>query len=160
MHVGSNPTARTSQSQSFRSPYRGAGRLFCTRFASLMASCWCPMICCSPLSMPFCLFNRVIAICGSILPILPAARTVFPRRRIVGLYSIRRVMSLFNLTGRDAAAFLTASFPFRWCGEGSAPASLPVFYPSNRLLASLFASLSAGRLGVSPTIRFPIRPAG
>lgn len=28
MHVGSNPTARTSQSQSPRSPYRGAGRLF------------------------------------------------------------------------------------------------------------------------------------
>lgn len=32
MHVGSNPTARTSQFQSPRSPYRGAGRLFCTRF--------------------------------------------------------------------------------------------------------------------------------
>ena len=28
MHVGSNPTARTSQSQSPRSPCRGAGRLF------------------------------------------------------------------------------------------------------------------------------------
>ena len=35
----------------------------------------------------------------------------------------------------------------------------PLHYPSNRLLAFLLASLSARRLGVSPTIRFPIRPA-
>ena len=54
MHVGSNPTARTSQSQSPRSPYRGAGRLFCTRFAGSMTS-----------------RRHQIMICGSLLPIPP-----------------------------------------------------------------------------------------
>lgn len=43
---------------------------------------------------------------------------------------------------------------------GSAPLLYPLLYPSNRLLAFLLASLSARRLGVSPTIRFPIRAAG
>lgn len=36
MLAGSNPAARTRQFQSPRFPYRGAGRLFCTRFASSM----------------------------------------------------------------------------------------------------------------------------
>lgn len=39
------------------------------------------------------------------------------------------------------------------------PPRSPLPYPSNRLLALLLASLSAGRLGVFP-VRFPIRPAG
>lgn len=66
MLAGSNPAARTSQSQSPRSPYRGAGRLFCTRFAGSMASRRHQiMICGSPLSMPSFLFNRLITICGS-----------------------------------------------------------------------------------------------
>lgn len=54
MLAGSNPAARTSQSQSPRSPYRGAGRLFRTRFAGSMTS-----------------RRHQIMICGSLLPIPP-----------------------------------------------------------------------------------------
>ena len=61
MHVGSNPTARTSQFQSPRSPYRRAGRLFSIRFADSIASCWCPIICVFPFP---CLLAYLITICG------------------------------------------------------------------------------------------------
>lgn len=45
-------------------------------------------------------------------------------------------------------------------GETQLPLLAPLSYPPNRLLAFLLASLSARRLVASPTIRFPIRPAG
>lgn len=99
-------------------------------------------------------------------PIVP----FFPRRRIGESYSIRRAEPLFGLAGRDAPVFLSA-FPSRLAGRICLPLGSrstlvllslcsPLSYPSNRLLAFLLASLSAVRLGVSPTIRFLIRPAG
>ena len=84
MLAGSNPAARTRQSQSPRSPYRGAGRLFCTRFAGSMTSRRHQiMICGSSLSMPSFLFNRLITICGSPphqSPRLPYRFSVPPHR--------------------------------------------------------------------------------
>ena len=128
MLAGSNPAARTSQSQSPRSPYRGAGRLFCTRFAGSMTSRRHQiMICGSLLPIPPRLSNRYIP-----PPItLPASRTAFPRRRIGGLYLIRRAATLSGLAGRDATAFLPA-----------------------------FPSRLAARLGFRSPPRFPIRPIG
>lgn len=80
MLAGSNPAARTRQSQSPRSPYRGAGRLFSIWFAGLTTFCRCFMICSSSLST---LPAYPIAICGSPphqSPRLPYRFSVPPHR--------------------------------------------------------------------------------
>lgn len=104
------------------------------------------------------------------LSISPPSVPFFPRRRIGEPYSIRRAAPLFGLAGRDAPVFLPA-FPSRLAGRICLPLGSrstlvllslcsPLPYSSNRLLAFLLASRSVGRLGVSPTISFPIRQAG
>ena len=155
MHVGSNPTARTSQFQSPRSPYRGAGRLFRIWFTGSMAFRRRFMICDSPLSM----LPDSIAICGfhpHIPP--PADRTVSPRRCLGRSYPIRRSVPLSGLAGRDITAFLPA-FPFRWAGRGAYPAPLPasLFAPSASRLTPRHAFRWAARCF---SLRFPIRQAG
>lgn len=159
MLAGSNPAARTRQSQSPRSPYRGAGRLFCTRFAGSMTSRRHQiMICGSSLPIPPCLFNRLIAICGSTSHISPPP--VSFSRAAASDSSIRFAVSHPYSVWRDATSSPSSPFSFPIGGESQLPLLSPLSYPPNRLLAFLLASLSAGRLGVSPTICFPIRSAG
>lgn len=135
MLAGSNPAARTSQSQSSRSPYRGAGRLFCTRFAGSIASHRHSMICGSLLPISFRLFNHDMRLS---FPYLPASRIVFPRRRIGYLYSIRRVAPPIRL-GRTRYHRLPPSVPFPIDGEDRSRFSLrfpirPIgFSPSSSL---------------------------
>lgn len=104
------------------------GDFFCTRFAGSIASHRRSMICGSLLPIPPRLSNRDIP---PPLQISSPPVPFFPRRRIGGLYSIRRAAPLFGLAGRNTIAFLPA-FPYRWAGR--------------------FVSRS------SP--RFPIRPIG
>ena len=147
MLAGSNPAARTRQSQSPRSPYRGAGRLFCTRFAGSMTSRRHQiMICGSSLPIPPCLFNRLIAICGSTSHISPPP--VSFSRAAASDSSIRFAVSHPYSVWRDATSSPSSPFSFPIGGESQLPLLSPLSYPPNRLLAFLLASLSAGRLGV------------
>lgn len=91
-------------------------------------------------------------------PISPSSVPFF--RAAASDSPIRSAVSYYYSAWRDAMPL--PSFP-RFLSDrrgGSAPLLYPLLYPSNRLLAFLLASLSARRLGVSPTIRFPIRAAG
>lgn len=82
MHAGSNPAARTSQSQSPRSPYRGAGRLFCTRFAGSMAFRQCQIMTSgSSLPIPPRLSNRDIRLLHYQSPRRPYRFPAPPHRR-------------------------------------------------------------------------------
>ena len=96
--------------------------------------------------MPSRLSNRNML---SPFPYLPAARTVFPCRRIGGLYEIRRAAPPIRLDGTRRHRLPHCVVPFPIGGEAQLPLLSPLPYPSNRLLAFLLASLSAGRLGVS-----------
>lgn len=173
MLAGSNPAARTSQFQSPRSPYRGAGRFFRTRFAGSVTFRRCPiMICGSSLPMPPRLFNHGIRFSSFFMPprlsnsdMRFSLSHIFPplvpfSRAAASDGSIRfsAPCPLFGLAGRDVTA-LSPRVPFP-IGGGTLPLISPLHYPPNRLLVSLLATLSAGRLGVSLTIRFPIRAAG
>lgn len=83
MLAGSNPAARTSQSQSPRSPYRGAGRLFCTRFAGSMAFRRCPiMTSCFSFPIPSRLSNCDMLL-SSLSPRLPSRFPAPPYRRVL-----------------------------------------------------------------------------
>lgn len=143
MHVGSNPTARTSQSQSPRSPYRGAGRLFCTRFAGSMASRRHQIMRYAVLPFP-CLPVYPIAIYPAIN--LPAFRTVFPappHRRTLFDSPCRAPIRL----GGTRRPRLSPRVPFTIGGENLSPAWLS--FDSRSALAMLPASLfvqSASRL--------------
>lgn len=123
MLAGSNPAARTRQSQSPRSPYRGAGRLFFrTRFAGSTTFCRCLiMICGFSLSMPPRLPN-----CD--MRFLPHQSPRLPSRFPAPLY--RRVLfdppcrSPIRFGGTRCRRFPpSVPFPIGW--EGSAPAPLP-----------------------------------
>lgn len=84
MHAGSNPAARTSQSQSPRFPYRGAGRLFCTRFAGSMAFRQCQIMTSgSSLPIPPRLSNRDIRLLHYQSPRRPYRFPAPPHRRIL-----------------------------------------------------------------------------
>ena len=155
MLAGSNPAARTRQSQSPRFPYRGAGRLFCTRFAGSMASRRNQiMICGSSLPIHPRLSNRNIPPLSISSPPVPFSRTA------VSDSSIRFSVAYLYSTWRNAMSPFTFPFFFPIGVESQLTLLSPLPYPSNRLLASLLASRSVGRLGVSPTISFPIRQAG
>ena len=164
MHVGSNPTARTSQSQSPRSPYRGAGRLFCTRFAGSIASHRHSMICGSLLPISFRLFNHDMRLSFPYLPRLPycfpspTPRIVLfdpPYRFTVRLGGTRRPRlssprSLSDGRGEFVSrlALVRLSFCSRYAPRfpirpiGFSPSSSPRFPPdgswSPRLSASLY----------------------
>lgn len=156
MHAGSNPAARTSQSQSPRSPYRGAGRLFSypvrrlddfppapNHDMRLFASHTSP-----PIQLRYAAFFPI-----SPLPVPLSA----PTHRIALFDSPFRAAIRLGLT-RCRRLPPRVSFPMG--GVSQLTLLAPLRCPPNRLLASLLASLSAGRLGVSPIIRFPIRRAG
>lgn len=158
MLAGSNPAARTSQSQSPRSPYRGAGRLFSYSVRWLDGFPPTPNheICGSPISDHSRLFNCDMQLSYIIFPPLVPFSLVDASDS-----SIRFAVSPPYSAWRDAMP--PPSFPrssFRLAGRRGHRSPSPLSYPPNRLLAFLLASLSAVRLGVSPTIRFPIRAAG
>lgn len=84
MLAGSNPAARTRQFQSPRSPYRGAGRLFCTRFAGSMAFRQCQIMTSgSSLPIPPRLSNRDIRLLHYQSPRRPYRFPAPPHRRIL-----------------------------------------------------------------------------
>lgn len=72
---------------------------------------------------------------------------------------MRSIVPLFYSVWRDAMP-LPPRVPFPMGGEAQLTLLSPLPYPSNRLLALLLVSLSDGRLGVPPAIRFPIWQAG
>lgn len=130
MLAGSNPAARTSQSQSPRSPYRGAGRLFSYSVRWLDGFPPTPNheICGSPISDHSRLFNCDMQLSYIIFPPLVPFSLVDASDS-----SIRFAVSppLFGLAGRNAAAFLPAFF-------------FPI----------------GGEARFRPAPRFPIRPIG
>ena len=117
-----------------------------------------PVICGSSLPIPFRLFNHDMRLPPPHQsPRLPYRFSVPPHR--IALFDPPcRTTIRFSGTRRPPP-FSSRSL-HDWRGDKRLPLFFPLPYPSNRLLAFLLASLSAGRLGVSPTIRFPIRPAG
>lgn len=146
MLAGSNPAARTSQSQSPRSPYRGAGRLFCTRFAGSMAFRRCPiMTSCFSFPIPSRLSNCDMLL-SSLSPRLPSRFPAPPYRRVLFDPPCRSPIRFGGTRCRRLSHYVV---PFPIGGKVRLPPRSPLPYPSNRLLASLLASLSAERLGVS-----------
>lgn len=139
MLAGSNPAARTRQSQSPRSPYRGAGRLFCTRFAGSMAFRQCQIMT-SGSSLPISprLSNRDIRLLHYQSPRRPYRFLAPPHRRTLCdpscSSSIRfggtrcRFLPAFpsRLTGRLSSRF-SPRFPI--CLIGFSPSSSPRFPP-------------------------------
>ena len=139
MHAGSNPAARTSQSQSSRSPYRGAGRLF--SYSVRWLDGFPPTPNHEMRFSPFRAFQPIQSRYTQ-LSISPPSVPFFTRRRIGEPYSIRRAAPLFGLAGRDAPVFLPA-FPSRLAARlgfrspprfpirpiGFSPSSSPSFPP-------------------------------
>lgn len=140
MHVGSNPTARTSQSQSPRSPYRGAGRLFCTRFAGSMTS-----------------RRHQIMICGSLLPIPPR----LSNRYIPHPYQSPRLPYRFS---RASASENPIRFAVPRPYSAWRDATLPSFSPRSLhdWRGEFVSRLALVRLSFCSRYapRFPIRPIG
>lgn len=168
MHAGSNPAARTRQSQSSRSPYRGAGRLFRTRFAGSTTFCRCFMICGSLLSIPFRLSNLNMRFPPSHIspPPVPFSRTAASEE------SMRSTVPLFYSVWRDAMP-LPPRVLFPMGGEARSPLSLHAFLSAQsasrlpprfafrrtarRLLLSAYLYGRRGGRVFRAHIRFPCR---
>ena len=154
MHVGSNPTARTSQSQSPRSPYRGAGRLFLYQVRRLDNFLSVPMICGSSSPIPPRLSNRDIRLPPHQSPCLPYCFPS-PTPRIVLFDSPCRTP--IRLGGKQRPSRLPPCIPFSIGGEarprspprfpirpiGFSPSSSPRF-PSGGSVSPLFRADELG----------------
>lgn len=150
MLAGSNPAARTRQFQSPRFPYRGAGRLFFrTRFAGSMAFRQCQIMTSgSSLPIPPRLSNRDIRLLHYQSPRRPYRFPAPPHRRTL-FDSPCHVSIQPDGTRCRRIPHYVVPFPIGGKTRSRPAPRFPLPYPSNRLLASLLASLSAELLGVS-----------